>query len=216
MLLLAAAQPAADCGRYRSPEHELQPCEFQRDARADILDAARRPPAARLGPEAIRFSTRPELYGRAVVVEIVHPARGVADVRLFTFNGAPRVGWEREDEDHLTLSDAEYRQLASQVDVALADHHPPAVEPSNNESIVCMDGPGFLTERVRSGVVRSLVGSCPPDMTSLHANRIVAAAIQDMLCRQHAEEAERRYWDGRRCFEQQLTMAEWQARAEAQ
>jgi hypothetical protein len=206
----------ADCGRYRSPDAQLQACEFQRDEQADILDAARRPPAGRLGSQAIRFSTRPEAGFRALVVEIAHPGRSAADVRIFTFTGHARLGWEPEDEDHLTLSDVEYRQLAAQIDLTLATYGPPIEEFGIGDGIVCMDGPGFLTERVQGGTVRTLVGSCPPSMTMLHANSIIAAAIQDMLCRQHNEAAERVYWSGRRCFEPQLTMAQWQARGDGQ
>lgn len=194
----------------------MQACEFQRDERADILAAAHRPAAAGLGPEAIRFSTRPELGSRAVVVEIVRPARDAANVRIFTLIGHPRTGWEAEGEEHLTLSGPEYRHLAAEVDAAVAGYGAPVVEPGRGETIVCTDGPGFLTERVHNGTVRSMVGACPPSMTTLHANRIIAAAIQDMLCRQHIEAAERTYWSGRRCFEPQLTMAQWQTRGEAQ
>lgn len=207
--MLAAGQPADDCGRYRAPDRELQPCEFQRDERADILDAADRRPAGRLGTEAIRFSARPSLGGRALVVEIVRRGRGDVEGRLFTFIGHPRSRWEAEDETRLSLTEAQYWQLATQADAALATYGPPVADPDNGETIVCTDGPGFLTERVSHGSVRTLVGSCPPDMTAVHANTIIAAAIQDVLCRQREPIAARTYWNGRRCYQPLLTMAQW-------
>jgi hypothetical protein len=159
--LLAIGQPAApDCGRYRDGP-DLQPCEFVRDEQADILEAAHRPSAGRLGSEAIRFSSRPQLGGRAAVVEIVRRGRGQADVRLFTFIGHWRTRWEPQDDDQFLLPAAEYRQLAAQVDAALARYREPVPDPNNGETIVCMDGPGFLTERVKGARVTSLVGQCP-------------------------------------------------------
>jgi hypothetical protein len=147
-----------------------------------------------------------------LVVEIVPRIRGRADVRLFTFTGHPRLGWEHRGESRLGLTAAEYRRLAGQVDAALAAYREPEVEPSNGESIVCTDGPGYLTERVRHGAVVTLVGSCPPAMTANHSNIAIASALQDLLCRHRARASGRIYWNGRRCFEAQLTMAQWQAR----
>jgi hypothetical protein len=149
------------------------------------------------------------------VVEIVRPGRGHANVRIFTFIGHPQTRWEPQDEDRLLLTATQYRQLAAQVDAAFAHHGPPVADPGSGETVVCMDGPGYLTERVHDGVVRSLVGSCPPSMTALHANTIIAAAIQDIFCRQQEPAADRAFW-GRRCFEPLLTLAESQAQAERQ
>lgn len=154
-----------------------------RDEVADILDAAYRPTAGRLGSEAIRFSMRPELGGQAAVVEIVRRGAGHADVRLFTFWGHPRWRWEPRDEDHFLLPEAEYRRLAAQVDAALARYREPVPAWGNGEIIVCTDGPGFLTERVKASGVTSLAGQCPPAMDEGHPNRDIAALVDAMLCR---------------------------------
>jgi hypothetical protein len=164
-----------------------------------------------LGRDAIRFSTRPSLGGYALVVEIVRGSRGDAGARLLTFYGHPGLGWEPDEDDWILLNAAEYRQLAAQVDAALARSPEPVADPDNGEIVVCTDGPGFLTERVRNGAVVHLTGSCPTSMTENHPNRVIATAIQDMLCRHREPAAERDYWSGRRCFERVLTMAEWQA-----
>jgi hypothetical protein len=210
VLLLAAAQPADDCGRYR--DGDLQPCEFERYERADILNAAGRPPARNVAADVIRFSTRPSLGGRAVVVEIAGRADGSAEVRLYTLYGHPAGSWEVRRSARLALPAADYRRLASAVDTAIANRVLPPEDV--NEQIICMDGLGSLTERVHDGRVLSLVGECPPANTANHPNQVIAAAVQDVLCRLHDPASRRAYWNGRRCFEPLVTMAQWQARAE--
>ena len=45
-----------------------------------------------------------------------------------------------------------------------------------------MDGPGFLTERVREGQVFSMTGFCPYSLNEEHPHRAVEAAVLDMIC----------------------------------
>ncbi|HYI48026.1 MAG TPA: hypothetical protein VEX35_06125 [Allosphingosinicella sp.] len=104
-------------------------------------------------------------------------------MRLFTLWGHWRTRWELQDEDQFILTAAEYRQLAAQVDAALARYRDPVPDPDNGETIVCMDGPGFLTERVTASGVKSLVGQCPPAVDEEHPNRTIAALVDAMLCR---------------------------------
>lgn len=207
-VLLAAGQSAdADCGRYRSPDEELQSCEFRRDEHADILDAAGRPSARDLGAEVIRFSTRPELGDRGLVVEVVGAAMGGGQVRVITFRGHPRTSWRLERSRRFTLPAASYRELADAVDAAIANRVLPPAEREDQETrIVCMDGPGYLTERVRNGVVHSLTGFCPPTQHNPHPNEVIATLIRDMLCRRHDPAANRAYWDGRHCYAPPWTM----------
>jgi hypothetical protein len=133
------------------------------------------------------------------VVEIVRRGRGQADVRLFTFIGHWRTRWEPQDEDQLILPAAEYRQLAAQVDAALARYREPVPDPDNGETIVCMDGPGFLTERVKASRVTSLVGQCPPTMEEEHPNRDIAGLMDAMLCRHRGRSLRIAPFTERRC-----------------
>lgn len=206
--LLAIGQTVApDCGRYRAPDEELRPCEFQRDRTADILDAAGRPPAPGLGAEVIRFSSRPSLGGRGLIVEIVGDADGGGNVRLFTLTGHPRESWRLESSRGFVLAPDSYRKLALDVDAAIANRVLPPAETGDRETrIVCMDGPGYLTEQVRRGTVLSLTGFCPPNQRDPHPNEVIATLIRNMLCRRHDPVANRAYWYGRRCYAPPRTM----------
>jgi hypothetical protein len=200
--LLLAAQPAEpDCGRYRSGS-ELQPCEFEHDDRADILEAAQRPLVLALGADVVRFSTRPQLGGDAAVIEIVGNRHGGAVVRIFTFVGHWRTSWEPVAIRSFQLSSAEYRRLANRVDDALARYRP-SVEVQNEdgtrEAIVCTDGPGYLTERVRDGRVTTLVGFCPPVGDEEHSNRRIADVMMAMICRHIGRDIEVDLYSGLRC-----------------
>jgi hypothetical protein len=146
-----------------------------------------------------------------VVVEMAGRADGSANVRLYTLYGHPEGGWQVQRSARFALPAADYQRLSAQVDAAIATR---VLPPSDvDEQIVCMDGPGSLTERVHAGTVLSLIGFCPPTITAHHPNQVIEAAVQDMLCRRHDPASRRAYW-GRRCFERLLTMAQWQARAE--
>lgn len=208
MLLLAAAQPAVPwCGHNRLPDQELQPCEFRRDDSPNILDTARRPAARGLGAEVIRFSRQPSLGGRALIVEIIGGADGAGQVRVFTLWGHPRDAWRLETSRHFALPPERYRQLIVAVDAAIDRRVLPPPDREDQETrIVCMDGPGYLTERVRNGVPLSLTGFCPPNQTDPHPNEVIATLIRDMLCRRRDPAADRRYWSNRRCYAPPVTM----------
>ena len=63
--MLAAAQPANDCARYR--DDDLQPCEFRRYEQADVLDdgdARRLQDAAALALKAIDARDKKELFSK--------------------------------------------------------------------------------------------------------------------------------------------------------
>lgn len=90
------------------------------------------------------------------------------------------------------------------MDAAIANRVLPPTD--DNERIVCMDGPGYLTERVRHGEVQSLTGFCPPNQQDPHSNEVIATLIRDMLCRRHDPASDRHYWSGRRCYMPPVTM----------
>jgi hypothetical protein len=181
--LLMAAQPAEPyCRRDRWWDDDLRPCLLERRAH-DVLDGARRPELPRLGRDAIRFSTMPELGGTAAIVEIADIGRPRLPARVYELDGHPRLGWELEDSHVFTLSRREYLNLAAGVDSALADYRPPIPDPDNGEMIVCMDGPGFLTERIVNGRVTSLAGNCPPSEQVAHPNSRIVALFVEIVCR---------------------------------
>jgi hypothetical protein len=144
------------------------------------------------------------LGGRALVVEGVLGGSGGGQVQVFMLFGHPRESWRLEGAHRFTLSSAEMRQLAAAVDRAIADRVTPPGDPE--EQILCMDGPGYLTERVSNGAVLNLVGQCPQNQRDPHPNEVIATLIRDMLCRRHDPAADRRYWQGRRCFTPPFTM----------
>lgn len=203
-VLLAAAQPVDDCARHRGRDEELQPCEYERGSSTNILDAAGRPRARGLGADVIRFSRQPSLGGRALIVEIVRDAAGRGQAHVFTLSGHPRDSWRVEASRRFALPPVRYRQLAAGVDAAIANRVLPPTDV--NEQIVCMDGPGYLTERVSHGTVRSLTGFCPPNQRDPHPNEVIATLIRDMLCRRRDPASSRAYWGGRRCFAPPFTM----------
>jgi hypothetical protein len=108
---------------------------------------------------------------------------GDAEVRLFSLAGHWRTRWDLQGTQRFTLSAADYRRLAAQVDAALAAYRSPVRDPHNGEFIVCTDGPGSLAERVRDGRVVTLTGQCPPTTNALHPNRRIAVLLDALLCR---------------------------------
>ncbi len=153
------------------------------------------------------FSRRPELGVRGLIVEIAGDPLGGGHVRVSIFPGSLRASWQLERSRRFALPTASYRQLAGAVDAAIANRVPPPPEREGEETrIVCMDGPGYLTERVSHGVVQSLTGFCPPNQTDPHPNEVIATLIRDMLCRRHHPAAARRYWGNRRCYTPPFTM----------
>lgn len=174
--LLAVQAPPIDCGRVRS-EPDLQSCELERGEH-DVLNSGERPPAIALGPDAIRFSTEPSLGGRGIIVELAPGDRGGARGRVLWFDGHPYSGWERQGSAVFSLSASEYRRLASTVDRSLAAYR----ERNTDRDYICTDGEDYVTERVRSGSVVTLTGSCPYTAKKLHPNGYIGAAMLSLAC----------------------------------
>ena len=163
----------------------MLPCELER-GHNEILDAAHRPSLRALGDDAIRFSSMPSLGGTAAIVEFVRGRRAWTYARTVALSGHPLFGWTVDERRMFSLSRREYDALAAGVDAALASYRPSTPVDLGNgttETIVCTDGPGFLTERVAAGAVATLAGSCPPERDRQHANRLVAALVVRIVCR---------------------------------
>lgn len=144
-----------------------------------MLNSGKRPPAAALGADVIRFSTQPSLGGRGIIVELALSDRGRARGRILWFDGHPHSGWDPEGSAQFSLSAKDYRRLASTVDRLLATYRERNVE----TDFICTDGEEYVTERVRSGSVVTLAGSCPYTMTELHPNARIGAAMLSLACR---------------------------------
>lgn len=158
-------------------------CPLAREQKNDILDAAQRPSLMALEPDAIRFSTQPALGGEAIVIELSPSSGRSADVSVFLLYGHLGVGWEIRAARHFTLSAGDYQVLSAMIDRDLAGS--PYVEESD-VIVLCTDGPGYLTERVRDGRELSLTGFCASGQDEIHPNRKIARRLRDVLCRNGA------------------------------
>ncbi len=56
--------------------------------------------------------------------------------------------------------------------------------------IVCTDGPGYLTERIKGTAIETLAGFCPLDSDTPHPNVTIACRLDELL-RGHLTEAQR-------------------------
>jgi hypothetical protein len=160
-------------------EPQLRPCELNR-AKHELLTDLRRPRAAKLGKDSIRFSSQPALGGNAFAVEILKSAGGRGFVRIYWAWGHAAFGWELRGSARTSMSADDYRKLAATVDDAFAKY--PGLDASpDTVAMVCSDGPGYLTERVRQGKVATLTGHCSPG-DDPHGNRRIAAAMLRLAC----------------------------------
>lgn len=174
LLALLLAQTAAaepDVGRYRI--NDFQPAEARRQPR-DVLDAAKLPPMAKLGSDAIRFSSTPALGGKAIIVQ-ARRRDGQAQVTVVRLEGHERRGWKELDRTTKVISADRYARLARRIDKLLSDWRTRTVSP-NDEMTICLDGPGYLIERVRRGAVVSLAGFCE----HRHPNNEIAKMMSEL------------------------------------
>ena len=126
----------------------------------------------------------PALWGDGYVIEFRPNNRGGARVRFTWLNGHHRWRWVREGQWTFDISPAYFRELTAKVDEAIVRFRPDPgpMRPDEEERIVCTDGPGFLTERVRETQVISLSGSCPYSWDDEHPNRMIESAVLNFIC----------------------------------
>ncbi|MFN3725837.1 MAG: hypothetical protein ACK4SZ_05980 [Allosphingosinicella sp.] len=154
------------------------------DARDEnsVLRSMGAKPIAALGTDAVRFSTEPQLGGKAIVVETARSSNGPHQVRVRRFNGHFREGWSADGEWNFRISEQQYRALTSRIDylLTLPDPRPNCDEVAEGECMyVCTDGPGILVERaigIRSFWRR---GSCGPR----HPNDLAEELIRHLVRR---------------------------------
>jgi hypothetical protein len=125
----------------------------------DILDAARAPRMADLGGDAVRFSSQPGLGG----VGYIFVLRATGEVEIAWFYGHLGLGWRRTRGERFQISEDEYQEIAAEVDRLLSLGVAEAqsrITPEGRILVVCADGPGYLTERVKSGEVAWMRPMC--------------------------------------------------------
>jgi hypothetical protein len=126
--------------------------EYRRES-WDVLAAARAPPLSSLGREAFRFSATPALGGTAIIFTL-YPRHGhPALARAQFFEGHPSIGWTRTGDVRFGVSMTNFERLTAAVDGYLAKSVPSQAElrqghdASEDEIILCTDGPAYVTER---------------------------------------------------------------------
>lgn len=117
----------------------------------DILVTARAPTIGALGNDALRFSSQPALGGVGYIITV----RGNGRVNVAWYYGHPALGWRRTRQASFRIPEAEYERVVGRVDELLAEGASElrrTVEGTEEEAIVvCSDGPGYRTERIRGG-----------------------------------------------------------------
>ncbi|HEX8643962.1 MAG TPA: hypothetical protein VF702_08625 [Allosphingosinicella sp.] len=158
------------------------PVEGDGREESSVLRSIEARPLTTLGADALRFSTEPQLGGKAIVVEIARSAEGSHRVRVRRFHGHFRSGWAADGEWNFLLSDRRYRAFVARVDRLLAqpDPRPDCRGASQEECMyVCTDGPGILVERASGGRTVWRRGSCGPR----HPNDLIEKAVRRLLRR---------------------------------
>jgi hypothetical protein len=126
----------------------------------DLLDDARAPAIEALGEDAVRFSSQPALGGTGYMFVL----RATGDVEITWFRGHPGLGWRRTRRERFQIPEPEYGRITAEVDRLMSLGVAEAQGRANNEGgrvlMVCSDGPGYLTERVRDGGVMWLRPMC--------------------------------------------------------
>lgn len=106
--------------------------------------------------DALRFSSEPALGGIGYVIEL----RAAGRVDVSWYKGHRRSGWSRTRHMWFQADPGQVLAVASTVDEMMAKG---VAELKNRGDAVqvCLDGPGFLTERRKAGQLSWLRPFCP-------------------------------------------------------
>lgn len=121
----------------------------------------------------------PALGGTAFIVEAVPDSARTARLTLTVLDGHPRIGWQvlRRRSGRITAS--RFWRLGALADREMG--HAADEAPSADVIIVCTDGPGYRTERVRGGSVAVMRGFCPRGPRIPHPNVTIVCDVQKLL-----------------------------------
>lgn len=133
-----------------------------------------------VGPDGLRFSSRPALGGNGYIVQITKQDNGEGRGQVILLHGHPIDGWFQTGELMLIVYFDEYAEIARLFDEAMAKSNDPHIKPSDDNVIfVCTDGPGYLSERITGGQSTELEGSCGEK----HPNNLLAVVIEGLIGR---------------------------------
>lgn len=147
-LLLSSANSYANTGSGRYP----------RDA--DVLKGSKAPALEKIGDDVVRFSSTPALGGRGVVIELHRKDDRWATGTMSLLIGHPSYHWTTTATVILEINTSEYEALTQEIDAQLLRGEPPLVELENGDIVICTDGPGYVTERLKNGHNQWLSGFC--------------------------------------------------------
>jgi hypothetical protein len=111
---------------------------------------------SKLEGDALRFSSEPALGGLAYIIQL--RASGRVDVSWFA--GHRRSGWKRTRAIRFDVGAEQFLAVAAVVDEIMSKGAD-AIKARGDDVQVCLDGPGFLTERRRAGQLSWLKPFCP-------------------------------------------------------
>lgn len=122
----------------------------------------------------------PALGGYGLIFEVVQTSAKAARAEWIVLDGHPRDGWTVVRRRTFRMSAAQYRRFAANADGEFA--HAGQGRPAGEDvMIVCMDGPGYRTERVRGAELSALYGFCPLGPTEPHPNVRIVCAVQKVI-----------------------------------
>jgi hypothetical protein len=158
-LSAAPALSAESIAEFGSGEASRYADLYPGEGFRDILNDAREPPMAELGDNAVRFSSQPALGGTGYIIAL--RANGNAEVSWF--RGHSSLGWRRTRRARFRVAPTEYQTVVAEVDRLLAigiDEARTRSEADDEEIVMCSDGPGYLTERIRDNEATWFRPSC--------------------------------------------------------
>ncbi|TCU59635.1 hypothetical protein EDF58_102319 [Novosphingobium sp. PhB57] len=147
-------------------------------AHRDVLNGTGSRPLRKIADDVIRFSSTPALGAPGYIIELHGKTRdqGPQVLARFFRHGIDR--WDPDGEMRFALSEDAYDDLAGTIDELLAQGTP---ESRGQVRWICMDGPGFVTERLTKGRAHWLSGFCGDN-----PNNAIAALLDGLLEQQVA------------------------------
>lgn len=111
------------------------------------------------------------------MITIYAVADGRARLEIDIVEGGFRIGWKEIMAFEAILSADEYKAVLKKIDGLYKEPEDGDHKPVDTDEgiIVCTDGPGLLSERMRGDSFSYIDGSCGED----HPNRLIAQYLQE-------------------------------------
>jgi hypothetical protein len=144
-----------------------------------VLNAVDAPTLENIERDVVRFSSTPSLGNRGYIITFVGAAGGAwADV--VWLDGHWRTGWGVTRRERIELEPSEYEWLANTIDDIIAEGEP-AIDPDPEERVICVDGPGYLSERLVDGGHIWIAGQCLEEHPNNQIAKVVFGWLLDRL-----------------------------------